>query len=343
MSHIERWQVRGQSAAVNMMRGVVTGGRVAHAYLFVGPKGVGKATTAWTAAAALLCEADEVAARPCGECASCTDVAARRHVDVYALEPVDDKILIDQVRRLQQHAMLRAVRGRYKVFLIEAIDTATEEAQNALLKVLEEPPGDTVFILIAHRETPLLPTIVSRCVSVRFARLPKDVAASILRERFNYGDAAELGAALGDGSIAQATRLSPEELLERRRAALDFFNELLRADATAVPKIAESWHKRRDELIEIMDILQVWLRDVLLCQHRPAVFEEPAAWLVNFDLVDELAAHARTLQPDAVVDALDHVLTFRRRLSENVGVRSLVDVLFLDLAAAGRAAGVSSR
>lgn len=343
MSETERWQIRGQPAAVNMMRGVLDTGRAAHAYLFVGPRGVGKATTAWTVAAALLCEADEAATRPCRQCETCADVAARRHADVYALEPVDDKILIDQVRRLQQHAMLRAVRGRYKVFIIEAIDTATEEAQNALLKVLEEPPGDGVFILIAHRETPLLPTIVSRCVSVRFSRLPKDVAADILRERFDYGEAAELGAALGDGSIAQATRLSPQELLERRRAALDFFNELLRADVTAVPKIAESWHKRRDELVEMMDILQVWLRDVLLCQHRPAVLDEPAAWLVNFDLVDELTMHARTLEADAVVHALEHMLTFRRRMSENVGVRSLVDVLFLDLAAAGRAVGVPSR
>ncbi len=196
-------------------------------------------------------------------CPSCDDVAAGRHVDVYTLAPEDDKILIDQVRRLQQRAMLRAVRGRYKVFFIEAVDTATRAAQNALLKVLEDPPGDTVFILIAHNETPLLPTIVSRCVSVRFGRLPKDVAAAILRERFDYGDAAELGAALGDGSIAQATRLSPEELLERRGAALAFFNDLLGADPTTVPKKAESWHKRRDELVEMLDILQVWLRDVL--------------------------------------------------------------------------------
>lgn len=336
MKHLERWQVRGQHAAVNMMRRASTSGRIAHAYLFVGPKGVGKATTASMTAAALLCETEDAATRPCGRCAACEDVAAGRHVDLFWIEPEGDKILIDQVRRLQQQVMLRAVRGRYKVFVIEAIDTATEQAQNALLKVLEEPPGETVFILIAHNETPLLPTIVSRCVSVRFGPLPKDVAASILRERFDYGEAAELGAALGDGSIAKATRLSPEELLERRRAALDVFNELRHSDATAVPKLAESWHKRRDELVEVLDILQVWLRDVLLCQHHPEVLKQPAAWLVNFDLTNELAAHAQSLRPGAVLAALEHVLTFRRRLSENVGVRSLVDVLFLDLAACGR-------
>jgi len=336
MSQTERWPIRGQPAAVNIMRGAVASGRVAHAYLFVGPRGVGKATAGNAFAAALLCEAADAAERPCGRCPTCADVAAGRHVDVYKLVPEEDKILIDQVRRLHQRAMLRAVRGRYKVFLVEAVDTATPAAQNALLKVLEDPPGDTVFILIAHNEAPLLPTVVSRCVTVRFGRLPKDVAAAILRERFGYGDAAELGAALGDGSIAQATRLSPEQLLERREAALAFFNDLLGADPTTVPKKAEAWHKRRDELVELLEILQTWLRDVLLCQHRPEAADQPGAWLVNFDRVHDLLAHARAMGPEEVMQALDHILSFHRRLSENVGVRPLVDVLLLDLAACGR-------
>lgn len=336
MSATDRWQIRGQPAAVNLIRGVLTSGRVAHAYLFVGPRGVGKATAAAMMAAGLLCEADTAGERPCGQCPSCEDVAAGRHEDVYTLAPDDDKILIDQVRRLQQRAMLRAVRGRYKLFIIEAADTATEQAQNALLKVLEEPPGNTVFILVAHRDSPLLPTIVSRCVSVRFGPLPRSVAAAILRDRFDYGDASELGAALGDGSIAQATRRTPEELLERRAAALTFFNDLLGADPTTVPKKAESWYNRRDELVETMDMLQVWLRDVLICQYRPEAAGDPASWLVNFDRVDDLMSRARTMRPQAVVQALERILAFRRGLAENVGVRSLVDVLFLDLAAAGR-------
>lgn len=336
MNVSDRWDIRGQPAAVHMLRGALKTGRIAHAYLFVGPKGVGKATTAEMTAAGLVCEAGDPGRRPCGQCPACADVAARRHVDVFWLEPEGDKILIDQVRAVQQQAMLRAVRGRYKVFVVEAIDTATEQAQNALLKVLEEPPGETVFILIAHNESPLLPTIVSRCVLVRFGPLPKDVAAGILRERFGYGDAAELGAALGDGSIQRATRLAPEELLQRRRAALDFFEELRRSELTAAPRLAENWHKRRDELVDVMDILQIWLRDVLLVQHRPDALREPERWLVNFDLRHELESCARTMSPAAVMAALEHVLTFRRRLAENVGLRSLVDVLFLDLAACGR-------
>src|SRR5690606_1640335 len=214
MSQTERWQVRGQPAAVNMMQGAVRSGRVAHAYLFAGPRGVGKATAARAFARALVCEAESPEERPCGRCPACVDAAAGRHVDVHVVAPEEDKLLIGQVRRMHQLALLRAVRGRRKVFIVEAIDTATPEAQNALLKVLEEPPGETVFILIAHNETPPLPTVVSRCVTVRFGRLPREVAAAILRERFGYGDAAELGAARlaglqldrvgGDGAAAHA-------------------------------------------------------------------------------------------------------------------------------------------
>lgn len=336
MSQTERWQVHGQPAAVNMMQGAVRSGRVAHAYLFAGPRGVGKATAARAFARALVCEAESPEERPCGRCPACVDAAAGRHVDVHVVAPEEDKLLIDQVRRMHQLALLRAVRGRRKVFIVEAIDTATPEAQNALLKVLEEPPGETVFILIAHNETPLLPTVVSRCVTVRFGRLPREVAAAILRERFGYGDAAELGAALGDGSIAQATRLSPVELLQRRDEALALLGGLLGAAPAAVPKQAEAWHKRRDELAELLEILQTWLRDVLLCQHRPDVLDNPGAWLVHFDRVEDLKSYARAMGPDQVMTALEHILAFHRRLSENVGVRPLVDVLFLDLAACGR-------
>lgn len=338
MSYLYWDAIRGQTGAVKLLRGALRSERVAHAYLFIGPPGVGRKMTASVFAAAMLCDADDVDARPCGACVECRAVAADVHPDLYRMRPVDDKILIEQVRTLQQRVSLRAVRGRYKVFIVEAIDIATQQAQNALLKLLEEPPGNAVFILITNEGAPPLQTIVSRCSPVRFGPLTRDEAAAILRERFDYGSAAELAAALGDGTVRVAARTTPEQLLERRRVALQLLDDVFSKPVSSAAVQTELWYKERDELPGLLDMMQVWLRDVLICQQVPAAAEQPGAWLVNFDRADELMHRAAQVDSSDVVAALDAIFVFRRRIAQNVGIRSALNVLFLDLAAAGRPA-----
>ena len=328
------WEdVAGQAAAVNVLRGTLATGRVAHAYLFTGPRGVGKTTAALVFAAGLLCASPEVHHRPCGRCDACRDMAAARHPDLHRVEPDGESIRIEQVRHLQRQAALRPAAGPRQLFLIEPADALGEAAQNALLKVLEEPPGSTVFVLIAHQTTPLLPTVVSRCVPVRFGRLPRDVAAAILRERFQYGQAAELGAALGDGSIWQATRWTPDALQERRAKAVALWDALAAGGPPAAVEQAQAWHERRDELLETLELLQLWLRDLLVCR-QAAGAAGLGLGLVNVDQTDELTQRAQRTPEGAVLRALEAILAFRRQVQQNVNLRTAADVLFLDLAAA---------
>ncbi|OUM98945.1 MAG: DNA polymerase III subunit delta' [Firmicutes bacterium ZCTH02-B6] len=331
------WEnVRGQAAAVKMLRGTLASGRAAHAYLFTGPRGVGKTTAALVFAAGLLCR-EPAAGEPCGRCESCREVMGLRHPDVHRVEPDGDVIRIEQVRQVQRQAALRPVIGPYQVFFIEPAEAAGEAAQNALLKVLEEPPGSTVFVLITHQTAPLLPTVVSRCVPVRFGRLPRDVAADILRERFGYGDAAELGAALGDGSIWQATRWTPQALKERRATAVALWDALTAGPSAALEQ-AQAWHDRRDELLEILEMLELWLRDMLVCREQPHGASADPSWLVNVDQRDELVRRAQRLRPAALLGALDAILAFRRQVQQNVSLRTAADVLLLDLCTQAAAA-----
>lgn len=335
------WEaVYGQQAAKAALQGALHGGRVGHAYLFSGPPGVGRRFTAQVFAAALLCGAEDETSRPCGRCEECDAVRRGVHPDLFRLRPEDDKILIDQVRALQQRAGLKTVRGRYKVFIVESIGTATEQAQNALLKVLEEPAGNAVFILVTDGGAPPLPTIVSRCLTVRFGPLSREDATRILRERFEYGDAAPLAAALGDGSVELGRRFGPDELLERRRTALRLLHDVWGRTPADAAVQAETWHKEREGLLQLLEFMQLYVRDALLCRRAPEALQNPEEWLVNFDLAEELAERARRSTPQQLLGALDALLQFQRRIAQNVGLRSALTVLFLDLAAAGRPAVV---
>lgn len=320
-----------QIGPVKLLRGSLRNDRIAHAYLFSGPTGVGRKLTASVFAASLLCRAEDVDLRPCGQCDECRIFWAGTHPDFFRMEPVDGKILIEQVRTLHRSVSLRAGRGGRKVFVVEGIETATQEAQNALLKVLEEPPANSVFVLIADEGSLPLPTIVSRCLTVRFRRLTREAAAGLLRNKFEYGDAAELAAALGDGTVAVAARLSPEQLLDRRNQAVQLLSDVMRSPAEGAVQ-TELLHRERELLPELVDMMQVWLRDVLLCRHSPEAAAEPTAWLVNFDRVDELTRWAQRLTGADVVAALDGIVAFRRRLVRNISMRAALHVLFLDLA-----------
>jgi DNA polymerase III subunit delta' len=170
------WErVRGHERLAAAFAQVVRRGRLAHAYLFTGPRGVGKRLFAGELARALLCEqppGDHLEA--CGQCASCTLVDAGTHPDCFAAGRPEDslEVPIDEVRELCRHFSLKSARGRGKVALLDDADDLNDAAANCFLKTLEEPPPRSVLLLIGTSPDRQLPTIVSRCQIVRFAPLP---------------------------------------------------------------------------------------------------------------------------------------------------------------------------
>jgi len=219
-------EIRGQPSAVALLRQGLANGALHHAQLFVGPEGVGKRATALALARHLLClESGEEA---CGRCAACIQVAAGSHADLRTVgfffdekrKELREHTLIDQVRDVHLFLAGRAFgRGR-KVVVFEEAHALTEDAQNALLKTLEEPPRGSVIVLVCHNASRLLPTVRSRCQRVTFVPLEPAVVESVLAERFAVSpeDAAFL-ARHSDGSLAFAA--DPSALREAHAAALE--------------------------------------------------------------------------------------------------------------------------
>jgi len=224
------WQrVRGHDAQVEAFRRAVRRGRLAHAYLFTGPSGVGKRLFAVELAKSLLCESvpDDLAQSPldaCDRCPACKQVEAGTHPDFFrAMRPPDKhEFPIELMRELCQAFSLKSARGRGKVVLLDDADDLNQESANCFLKTLEEPPPRSVLILIGSTPDRQLATIVSRCQVIRFAPLSPAIVDEVLREN-GVDDTAlrQRLVRLSGGSSGHALALVDPALLGFRRRLMD--------------------------------------------------------------------------------------------------------------------------
>ncbi|MHA0042107.1 DNA polymerase III subunit gamma/tau [Deinococcus sp. PEB2-63] len=213
-----RWEdVVGQEHVKDVLKAALEQGRVGHAYLFSGPRGVGKTTTARLIAMTANCTGP--VPKPCGECESCLSVRAGSHPDVMEIDAASNNS-VDDVRDLREKVSLAAMRGGKKIYILDEAHMMSRAAFNALLKTLEEPPGHVIFILATTEPEKIIPTILSRCQHYRFRRLtPEEIAGKLagLAQREGVraeGDALQLIGRLADGAMRDG-----ESLLERMLAA----------------------------------------------------------------------------------------------------------------------------
>jgi DNA polymerase-3 subunit delta' len=248
---------------------------------------VGKGTAARLLAQAANCEADPgpggAIDDPCGQCGPCLKIAHGTHPDVMLLseervmaragrwEPKSGRtpsreIVVDQVRDLVDHRLsMRRFEGRHRVVVIDPADAMNVQAQNALLKTLEEPPEATTLVLVSASPDALLPTVKSRCLRVAFAPLPEPVIRARLEAAGRPAEAASLAAALSGGSLSRALALDAEAL-EERRQALEGAASLGADDAGRWVAFARRHGEDREVAAGLGELLLVWWRDVLVTQ-----------------------------------------------------------------------------
>lgn len=305
------WEsIRGQDAALDLLRRDLSSGQVAGAYLFYGPDGVGKASAARLFAQALQCAGD---APPCGGCAACEKVSANVHPDVVSIGPAAgarsikaEEIREEVIRRAHQ----RPNEGMRQVFIVDDAHLLTRVSQNVLLKTLEEPGAGTILILVTPNLHTLLPTIVSRCRRLRFQALARADLAAILEERL--GDDADVDklVSLGMGRLGVAMTSDVEVLSERREEAMRFLEELSapagRADEVALITLATeragSGASGRNETILFLEMLRGLLRDILITREAPEAID-----LWHTDIRAALAAMGERWGSAGLTRALERV------------------------------------
>jgi len=217
--------------------------RLPHALLLRGPEGVGKYAFAWQLLCVLLCEQGGQPDKPaCGECRSCRLLAAHTHPDLHLLEPLEGKqqIGIDQVRTLIERIGLTPQYGGRKAVIVSPAEGMTRAAANTLLKTLEEPPGDAVFVLVSHRSGALPATIRSRCQMVDFPIPDADTANAWLSAELQSQEAAETALRLAHGAPLTARLFAGDGRLEGREAILADLEGLVAGVADPIAT-AERW------------------------------------------------------------------------------------------------------
>ncbi|MFP4500620.1 MAG: DNA polymerase III subunit delta' [Candidatus Hydrogenedentota bacterium] len=213
-----------QNVPVRLLRNIMRRGRVPNGLLFWGPGGVGKRLTATEFVKALNCA--EYADDACGGCLPCRKVMSGNHPDVRITEPVKRSriINVDAIEAVNEFAALRPFEGKWRVFILHDADRMGLPAQNHFLKTLEEPPGNSLFILLTEQPRQLLPTIRSRCQQVRFGALRPETVARLLGEQRELGaEKAGAIAALSQGQMSRALALVDSE---RREIVLDMVGQL---------------------------------------------------------------------------------------------------------------------
>ncbi len=300
--------------------------RLAHAYLFEGPDGIGKKLMALALARALFCEASE----GCGECAACRKVDHLNHPDLHLLTAEGTQIKIDQVRKLQQDIALRPLEANVRICLIDGAETLNAAAANALLKTLEEPLPGTLLILLSSKPEMLLDTIRSRCQRLRFNRLSRSRLAGILEHRLNLSEReAQVMAALSNGSLKKAFGENQSLYLERRKQLLKSLVSLSNGSIFPLFDLAQELAEDKENLPEILDIFQSFYRDLLLLLHG-----RPENELVNIDLRETLYAQSRTEMVNGLLKKLESLDQARLHLLRNVNRQLAMETMLMEITAA---------
>ncbi len=350
MSSPQRFEeLVGHGKSLASLQRAYAAGRGHHAYLFTGPPGVGKRTTARILAQSLLCEAGAVGA-PCLRCAPCLRVAAGTHPDRIELLPEGEFIKIDAVRQLTHSFHFRPFEGGARVALIPEAERLTVEAANALLKALEEPPPGSSFLLTTGNPAQLLPTIVSRCQSVPLSALSADDVERVLRRNLTEADEhLEAAARYSGGSPGRAMTLLEEPVFRERRQIFGAADALLNGDLRAALPFGDwaeldggSADKGRGKLGEqrarvraVIEVLEVLVRDLMLLARGGS-----AARLVNRDAEGPLGALAAELTWPQLSDMLAALREAEEAVAGNVTPRLVLETLAVR---AARSAGGRDR
>lgn len=348
-------EVAGQQSIVRTLRNAINSGKIAHAYLFCGPRGTGKTSMARLFAKALNCE--EGIGHQCNKCSNCLALNSSSHPDVIEIDAASNNG-VDQVRELIDQVRYLPIKGRYKVYIIDEVHMMSQGAFNALLKTLEEPPDHVIFILATTEPHKVLPTILSRCQRYDFTKIDDaDLKAKLLwiagMEDFSYEDAAideivrladggmrdalsilDQALAYGDGSVNEKDILSVFGLTSSKQR-VELLKDVINGNISSILSKEDEFITGGIDVKRLCSSLLDILKDLLIYKSTKDIK------LIRSLTLEEANDLSSLLNNKRINEMIDVLLKTQLDFKSVSNVRSLFELALLKMATANNVEEVS--
>lgn len=320
--------VVGHKDVIKYIHNAVTGDMVSHAYIINGARGAGKKLLANLFAMTLLCE--KKGEDPCNVCHSCRQADSGNHPDIIRVtHEKPSSISVDDIReQINNTVAIKPYQGPYKIYIVPEADLMTPQAQNALLKTIEEPPEYAVIILLTENAETLLPTINSRCVMLKLRNIKDTLIRKYLMENLEIPDyKADICTAFAQGNLGRAIMLAnSEHFNEIREEALQLLKYIHEMEVSEIINAVKHVTVYKLEITDYLDIIMIWYRDILLYKATKEVDK-----VIFKDQIQYIKEQAKKSSYEGIEQILKSLETAKSRLKANVNFDLAMELLFLTI------------
>lgn len=320
--------VVGHKDILKYISSAVENNRVSHAYILNGERGSGKKMLANLFAMTLLCETGDN--EPCGKCHSCKQAESGNHPDIIRVtHEKPNSISVDDIRTQVNNTVdIKPYQGPYKVYIIPQADMMTPQAQNAILKTIEEPPSYAVFLLLTENAETLLPTINSRCVMLKLRNIKDTLIKKYLMENLEIPDyKADMCTAFAQGNMGRAIMLAnSDHFNEIREEAVQLLKHISEMELNEIVAAVKNISVYKLEITDYLDIIMIWYSDVLLYKATKEIDK-----VVFKDQLQSIKEQARKSSYEGIELILESLEKAKARLKANVNFDLVMELLFLTI------------
>lgn len=320
--------VIGHEHIIEHLKNAIAMDKISHAYILNGPDGAGKMMLAEAFAAALQCE--KKGTEGCMECHSCKQAASHNHPDIlYVHHDKPNTISVDDIRtQINKDVMVKPYSGPYKIYLVDDAQKMNQQAQNALLKTIEEPPSYVIILLLTTNADAFLPTILSRCICLDLKPVQDELIRKYLMKEYQIPDyQAEVSVAFAQGNVGKAIRLaSSEHFKELKDSAVQILKRIKEIDIYEMGEAVKQISEYKLEINDYFDIMMVWYRDVLMYKATMDI-----NGLIFKEEIYEIKQQASKSSYHGIERILKALEKAKMRLNANVNFDLVIELLLLTI------------
>jgi len=316
--------IAGQNATKKSLINAVKNSNVSHCYIFEGPKGMGKYELSLVFAQSLFCNNFIINEDPCNDCDDCKKFNTSNHPDLHIINSDEKTIKREDIDNLIESINKKPYEASKKVYIIKNCHDMTPQAANTFLKTLEEPPKNSVIILLTNNINFLLPTIVSRCQVIRFKDISRTEIQNFLINKYNADNVmATVITNYSKGILNKAVNIITEkdDILVKRKVVIELFDKIIKSDSSIIFECENYFEENKDNIDEIIEIVMIWIRDVSFVKNN---IED---LLINKDFLELAREHARYMKIDFSDELIGNLQSISDNIRNNVNYKLTIDAM----------------